>query len=102
LPMFFNNYNTLFTIKFENRKFKYIKTKIVKNDFENVKRGDLKKIEDQIILKDLIQFQVKSDLIGAVLMCSAKYASIYPDMTISKWTKLVTQYFQKKDIYLIK
>ncbi len=102
LPMFFNNYSTLFSINIEKSKFKYIKTKDGKNDCVNVKMGDLKKIDDQIILKDLIQYQINSDIIGAVLMCSEKYASIYPDMTISKWTKLVTNYFQKKDIYLIK
>lgn len=101
LPMFFNNYTTLFSIKIDKRKFKYIKTKKSKSEIE-VKKGDLTKIEDQIILKDLIPYQINSDIIGAVLMCSEKYAPKYPDMTIGKWTKLVTNYFQKKDIYLIK
>jgi hypothetical protein len=101
LPMFFNNYKTLFSISIDKRKLKYINANKSKSNTE-VTRGELTKIEDQIILKDLIQYQAKSDMIGAVLMCSEKYALKYPDMTISKWTKLVTNYFQMKDIYLIK
>jgi hypothetical protein len=100
LPLFFNNYNTLFSINIENRKLKYIK--IQKSNFNNVKKGDLKKFDDQKILKDLIPYQKNSDIIGAVIMCSEKYAKVYPDMNMSKWTKLVKKYFNMKDIYLIK
>jgi hypothetical protein len=101
LPMFFNNFTTLFSVKIENRKFKYIKSKSASQSNE-VKYGELSKIDNQSILKDLMPYEQNSDIIGAVLMCCENYSQSYPDMSMNQWRKLVTNYFQQKDIYLIK
>jgi hypothetical protein len=70
---------------------------VVKDDLiAYVEKEDVKFKE---VIEDLRPYILKSDIVGAVLMCNQKYSNQFPDMGLNEWRKLVSEFLLKKKHY---
>ena len=94
LPFYFRNYESLFgnpALVIKNKYFSKIKENKKNIDIESIQI--LKNISN---LKEMSEFKLDNDLIGAVIFCTENYSIQYPEMTILKWTTLVNTFFKKE------
>jgi hypothetical protein len=102
LPTYFRNYISLFENSLELVNVKFVKKIMGDKKAKTKVNGTISKINDISILKEVNQFKLKNDLIGAVIYFTENYSYQYPGMTLAKWTDLINDVFQKKEIFLIK
>jgi hypothetical protein len=98
LPKYLESYPALFSIENKTPLMEFIDTNSVVGD-TMLKYGEIERIDDIVLVEDLIPFQRNSDIVGAVLMCCEKYGNQYPDMGLNQWRKLIVSFFLGRDNY---